>query len=391
MANNKPNYHSFLFSIAPKMDKVLSKFKSQETRANVDPHWFMQALIYSFKELKTFYKPATKINGLDVANYTSIPLIGGGIAGVTSFFQGLEWYWIALILIGTIMLLLVGIMVPVNLNRMLNLNHPYFYLPAYKTFRKHEFDLLNHTVHDKNISYTGLAEYVNGLVTKQTDELEIVKAVTEQYNKEKDLLRQEISQLKDKEETAIQTYQTFVEELEDELQWYETAIDYFVQLFHELYIILHRIGKGNCHFSDLKIIAGFTLYKKDGDKLTQIADQGTTGQNPLTIDLSRDNHNPWVISIVEATKKPANLFSSEPKEGYFIVSYRMNIGNKANETWIISLQITPSVNKRGYLLALTNDIIDQRVIFNMLHGLCQIIYKNNRIGNRKGDGTYGKK
>lgn len=384
----KPNYHGFLFNIAPKMDKVLNEFRIQEARNNVNPSWVGQAILLLLKEFKTLFKPILKINGNNVINLTIIPFIGGIIGGISSFFQGLEWYWCLLILIGCTTVLMT-IMIPFTLRRMLTLNHPYFFLPAYKKFRKHEFDLINHSVFDKHISYEGLAQFVNGLVTKQQDELAIVKEITKQYNHDKDHLTQEINKLREKEELAIQTYDNLIEELEEEIQWYENTIEYLVQLLHDLHIILHRIGKGSCNYSDLKLISGFTLYKKEGTNLIQLADEGTTGQNPTTINLSRGYHNPWIQSIVEAAKKQNNLFMNEPKQGYYIVSYRMNIGYKNNETWIISLQITPSVNKRGFLLTLTNDIIDQRVIFNMIHGLCQIVY-NLELTEKKGDGTYGK-
>lgn len=384
----KPNYHGFLFNVAPSMDKILNEFKRQEARADVAPPWLGQAIILIMKELKTFYKPVLKISNINVANLTTFPFIGGVAAGAIAFIKGMEWYWSLLVILGAIVLLL-SITIPFILTRMLDLHHPYFYLPAYKTFRKNEFDLLNHSVHDKQVSYSGLAQFVNGLMTRQHDELEVVKAITDQYNSEKETLREEIKNLREREEEAIQTYDTLIEDLEDEIQWYETVIDYLIQLFHELYIILHRIGKGQCHFSDLKLIAGYTLYKKEGNVLIQIADEGTTGQNPLKIDLTRKHHNPWVQSIVEAAGKQSNLFRNEPKEGYHIVSYRMNIGYDTNETWIISLQIAPSVNKRGYLLALTDDIIDQRVIFSMLHGLCQIVYNNGKL-EKKGDGSYGR-
>jgi hypothetical protein len=384
----KPNYHGFLFNIAPSMDKVLQTFKEQEARHNVSSHWIGQSINLLFKEMKTFYKPVVKIKEIEFTNLATIPVIGGFLGAIFSYIQGLEWYWITLIIVGAIALLLT-IMIPFILGRMLDLNHPYFYLPAYKTFRKNEFNLLNHTVYDKHVSYVGLAQFVNGLITKEVDELAVVNAITQQYNLEKETLRKEIIELREKEEFAIQAYDTLIEELEEEIRWYETVIEYLVQLFHELYVILHRIGKGNCGYSDLKLISGFTLYKKEGNKLKQIADEGATGQNPLIIDLARGYHNPWVQSIVEASQKQSNLFRNEPKEGYFIVSYRMNIGYNNNETWIISLQIAPSVNKRGFLLALTDDIIDQRVIFSMLHGLCQII-NNSQRSLEKGDGSYGK-
>ena len=388
--SEKPNYHGFLFNVAPSMDKILREFKNQEARANVSPHWIGQAFTLLLKELKTFYKPMMKIKDINVGNLTTLPVVGGIAAGILSFFQGLEWYWSSLILVGCIALLLCILIPTLCLNRMLDLHHPYFYLPAYKQFRKHEFDLLNHSIHDKNFSYQGLAEYVNGVLTKQENELEIVNAITKQYNEEKDQLRGEISELRSKEELAIEKYNELIEGLEDEIKWYEDGIQYLVELFHELHIILHRIGRGQCSFSDLKLIAGYTLYKKDGNVLTRIADEGTTGQNPLTIELSRKHHNPWIQSTVAAATKQSNLFKIEPKEGYYIVSYRMNVGYNNSETWIISLQIVPSVNKKGYLLALTDDIIDQRVIYSMLHGLCQIVYNNNRSTLGEGDVTNGR-
>jgi hypothetical protein len=386
--SEKPNYHGFLFKIAPSMDKILNEFTKQEARQDVASHWLVQCIILILKDIKTFYKPFKKINGMDIGNLTTLPVIGGVITGGVSFYQMHEWYWSFLILIGVIVLLL-SIMIPFYLKRMLDLYNPYFHLPAYKKFRRNEFDLLNHSIHDKQISYNGLAQFVNGIMTKQRDEIDVVNAITQQYNLEKEYLRKEISLLRDKEEDVIETYKSLIDELEDEIQWYERGIDYLVQLFHEFYIIIHRIGNGKCNFSDLDIIAGFTLYKKEGKILTRIADEGTTGQNPQTIDLKRRHHNPWIRSIVEAAGKETNLFKNEPKEGYFIVSYRMNIGDRNDETWIISLQITPSVNEKGYLLALTDDIIDQRIIFKILHGLCQIIY-NNRSAKKEVDGSYGK-
>lgn len=187
---DKPNYHGFLFNIAPSMDKVLQKFKEQEARHNVSPPWLGQSINLLFKEMRTFYKPIVKIKEVEFTNLTTIPVIGGFLGGIFSFIQGLEWYWITLIIVGAIAILL-AIMIPFILGRMLDLHHPYFYLPAYKTFRKNEFNLLNHTVHDKHVSYGGLAHFVNGLITKKEDELAVVKAITEQYNQEKESLRQQ--------------------------------------------------------------------------------------------------------------------------------------------------------------------------------------------------------
>lgn len=34
----EPNYHGFLFNVAPSMDKVLNEFKKQEARKDVVPH-----------------------------------------------------------------------------------------------------------------------------------------------------------------------------------------------------------------------------------------------------------------------------------------------------------------------------------------------------------------
>ncbi|MDA6161877.1 hypothetical protein OSK10_26785, partial [Escherichia coli] len=104
------------------------------------------------KELKTFYKPVLKISNINVANLTTYPVIGGVAAGAIAFIKGMEWYWSLLVILGAIVLLL-SITIPFILTRMLDLHHPYFYLPAYKTFRKNEFDLLNHSVHDKQVSY----------------------------------------------------------------------------------------------------------------------------------------------------------------------------------------------------------------------------------------------
>src|SRR5690606_37529589 len=96
----KPNYHGFLYNIAPSMDKILNDFKRQEARKDVSPHWLIQSIILLLKSIKTFYKPKIKINNINIGNLTTLPIIGGIIAGIASYFQGLEWYWSLLVFIG---------------------------------------------------------------------------------------------------------------------------------------------------------------------------------------------------------------------------------------------------------------------------------------------------
>ncbi len=386
--SDTPNYHAFLHRIAPEMDNVLEKFRTQEARENIAPHWILQTLLLLLIDLKSFYRPLYKIQGLTVTNLTSLPILGGILTGSYSYFQGLNLYLIILLVLCSF-IVLTTITFIFYLKRMVNIQHPFFHLPAYKKFRQTEFDLLNHSVIDKNFSYTGLAAFVNGLVTKQKDEALVVTTVTGQYNLEKEQLKKDIAELRAKEEDVIQTYTDIIDDLNEEVEWYEVVIGYLVELLHDLYIILHRIGNGNYGFSDLKLISGFTLYEKQNRKLVLIADESTTGQNPNTVDLDRKRHNPWVQSIVAASERHGNLYHTEPKEGYFVVSYRMSIGYAHSKTWIISLQITPSINEKAFLLALSNDIIDQRVIYNMLHGLCQIINNQQHNKSLKGGGSYG--
>lgn len=74
--SDHPNYHGFLHNLAPKMDKVLDKFRTESTREDIKSNWFLDLILLMAKDLKKFYKPISVIGKVKVANLTSLPLIG---------------------------------------------------------------------------------------------------------------------------------------------------------------------------------------------------------------------------------------------------------------------------------------------------------------------------
>ncbi|WP_407267723.1 hypothetical protein [Radiobacillus sp. PE A8.2] len=325
-----------------------------------------------------------KINKMKDINLTGLPVIGGMVTAVIIWFVKLNLLW-TIVSALTVFIFLFVILIPHYLWKMIDIYSPHFHLPTYKRFRPNEFELLNQTVLDKQFSYSGLAEYVNGVVTKQADELKVVEAIIKQFNYEKEEYKREIQKLNSKEKEIIEEFTDAIENLDDELEWSETVIMYLIEFIQDIYVVMHRIASGIFNYSDLKLISGFTIYQVEDNELRRIADEGTTGQTPIHIKLNRPYHTPWVQTIVDAAKNNKQLvfLSNQPRAGYHVVSFKFFLQN-SKKTWVFSLQIHESTNQRGFLLSLSDDIIDQTVIYEMLYGLCMILDDNQEKKKIKG-------
>ena len=386
--SDKPNYHGFLHNFAPEMDKVLDIFRTESTRENIKSNWLLNLFLLMLKDLRKCFKPIYKINNVKVTNLTGLSVVGGLITSIITWFLSLDWAWVAVIGFASFILILLCLF-PYYRDKMLDIYHPFFHLPAYKKFRTNEYELLNHSVMDRHFSYNGLANHINEVLTKQDEDSKVAEMMTKQYNDQKDEFQKNIQEQVVREKEIVKEYRDEIEKLNDDLDRYETVITYLVEFIQEIYIIMHRIASGMFHFSDLKVISGFTIYQMKENELTRIADEGTTGQTPKYIDLNGENFNPWVQTIIDAAKgkKELELRNNQPKVGYEVVSFKFFLG-KSKKTWIFSLQIHPSTNPRGYLLALSDNIIDKTVIYDMLYGLCLIL--DDKLEERKGDGTIGR-
>ncbi|MFD2216491.1 hypothetical protein [Metabacillus endolithicus] len=387
--SEKLNYHGFLHNLAPKMDKVLDIFRTESTKDDIKSNWFGDLVLLIIKDLKKFYKPVTTVGKMKIANLTGLPIIGGAVASVITWFAELHWALIA----GITLLVFVAIflcLIPFYKDKMLNIYHPYFNLQAYKKYRPIEYELLNHTVYDKHFSYSGLAAYVTGVLTKQDEDSKIVQAITTQYNKQEENLKNEILELRNREQSAMDEYRDTIKELDLEIEVYESTVSYLVHLIDHIQKILLRISSDDFDYPDLAIISDFTLYEyQEGMKLKKIADVGTTAEFPKYIDLEREMHHPKIQSIIDVfNSTTSDMYHNQPEDGYEVVSYKMKMGKERNNTiWIISLQINKSVNERGLLLSVSNDIVDKRVIYKILLGLSRILYDKIEREEKKGAGS----
>lgn len=100
-------------------------------------------------------------------------------------------------------------------------------------------------------------------------------------------------------------------------------------------------------------------------------------------------HHPKIQSIIDVfNSNTSDMYHNQPEDGYEVVSYKMKMGKERNNTiWIISLQINKSVNERGFLLSVSNDIVDKRVIYKILLGLSRILYDKIEREEKKGAGS----
>ncbi|WP_132746397.1 hypothetical protein [Scopulibacillus darangshiensis] len=152
-------------------------------------------------------------------------------------------------------------------------------------------------------------------------------------------------------------------------------------MLEKINVILFRIENELFSFSDLNFLTGFTIYEIDGNVLRKIpnADHGTTGASKDVIPLDDGKYENYA-SVRLAKEKDKTKYTlplqQEVRNGYYIVSYRMNMGIDPNKIWIFNFHVNSETNEMAWNLLQNDDILNVSEVYRLFHALCLIILRN---------------
>lgn len=379
MSKDEINYHSTLKSVANVYDPPIALMRYHVQNEPTLYKWPVHLFLLQIKDIKRLTGVFKSFKNI---NFSALPIIGSIMAPIIT---ALTLEVNSLVLVGSsiglyIILFLCGM--PYYFMKMLSITEKNdFHIGAYRKFRSTEYEMFSIFLGNNTITFQGLYDYVTGILTKQESELEIVKAVTNQFNQEKAELKRENKELRtekeEKEQSIVDHYDKLVNELNEEMGATELGLKYLIELLADINNVLYRIVNNCLWYSDLKILSGITLYRLDEDVLYKEADEGTSGNSPEKISINDEKYKHYAMvtavkSEIESPKK------NEPREGYFIISHKMKM--KKNEydtdTWIINFHVNKELNNKAWQLILNHDIISNKEVYRIFHALCLFLYTN---------------
>lgn len=379
MTSTKTNYHSALKNVAEIFDPPIAQMRLHFQRESSLQKWPVHLLLLQFKDIAKLTKVFKDIKNI---NFSAIPLIGTALPAIVTLINSELNNWvIAGGSIGLyIFLFLCGI--PYYFLKMISIEEKeYFHIGAYRKFCSTEYKAFSRFLNEDNLSFGGLYDYVTGVLTKQADELKIVEIVTKQYNLEKEELRRENKEIREKgeksEQLIVDYYNDLINELNEEIGVTETGLRYLNELLADITNVMYRMVNNCFGVSDLKILSGITLYKLDGDMLFKLADEGTSGSNPNRIEVNEENAQRYSMLAV-LDKDNHSPKKNQPRDGYYIISHKMKMQkeNHKVDTWIINFHVNKELNNKAWQLLLDYDIISNKEVYRIFHALCLFLYTN---------------
>lgn len=327
--------------------------------------------------------------GLKNVNFTpSLPLLAGSIlAPLVSLFS--EMNWLQLMGIG----LLIGYIISFALAplEMVKFTSPYFHLGAYALFRKQEYQLFKKALlDDVNPLYFGpIYDYISMLLTKENlgqHELKLIHDRIDSFlNSEKSEYKSHIKVLeerfKEKQEEhvkAIKDYDQQLEKLVKSHHELHKGLGWVIEFIKATTTSLYRKKNNYFSYADLARIigCGVTIYEIQGEQLVKIADEGTSGHSPKVISINDSKYEEWAVVKVAGDEKVEEKID-EPYPGRFVVARRMLMSY--GKEWIINFHFDET-DDRALFLIVTDDIIDTKEVFRMIHSICLLKQEKDQRG-----------
>lgn len=360
MKEVKLNYHSFIGDLSKMFDPIILKMRQQDPSK-----WRREAWLLPLRTYLSVFRTAGVLSKI---GWGSLPIIGPALIVGAGYIVSLP-AWI----IGVSTLLIVAtvywLMVSRCVKQMATLGHPHFHIGAFQEKRPTEYQLwapfLKYTA-----TFEGLFNFLTPLFNLQNGEdmkglveftrgrIEAVESEKEEYKSARDFLQREVER-------------------------YEKGLTYLVDVIKKINLSLYRMANDCMNFYELDFVCAYTIYQVEGDTIRKIVDKGTSGASPDVISLTKENADKYAAVYVAMLPEEEDAFSyNNPFPGRTVASYRMKV---MDETWIWNFHFDDSDDK-ALQLTLSNDIIEVREIYRLVHAFC-IIVKREIEG--KGGTHYG--
>lgn len=322
--------------------------------------WKGQAWLGPFKLLKGAMRSAS---ALGKVAWGSLPVIGPALLVVCGWLAQLPIWFIAILTLA-ILFLAYWMIVIVYTGQMATIGHTNFNVGAFKAKRPLEYKLWAPFLNKHNASFEGLLNFITPIFNPN-DEAD-VKAIIHYTKGHVDSMQSEMAQ-----------YRSARDYLQSEVDRHERVIGYLVDMIKAINKSLYRLANNCMNFHELDFVCAYTIYKVDKDVIHKIYDKGTTGSSPATIALNEVNANKYAAVYVAMLPEGEEAFSyNNPFPGRTVASYRMRV---MNETWIWNFHFDQS-NDRALMLTLSDDIIEIREIYRLVHAFCLVLQKRQIEG-----------
>lgn len=354
----KSNYHSYLSEVKDSIDPVIAVMRSQSGQA-----WRGKAWLGPLKELSAYVK---HLKLLTAISWTSLPIIGPIIVGYAANKYGTVPMWGA-ITGGVILAVVIYIFyVKWYEGKMATIGDARFHVEAMKAKRPKEYEKTwSHFVKKSDFTFNGLYEFVNATFSQHGDP-DAISHVVAYSQGQHEFMQTTIADL----QTTIEMQASALEELESEISLSEKAISYLVGLIKKINTNLYRITNEKFTLYDMDFVTGFSLYKKEENKLKLWLDKGTSGAIKGDLDLTDDVGK--YAAVDAANSLSTDAFINNPYPGRYIVAFKMNM--LQGETWIWCFHFDDD-DDRALSLTLSSDIIEARQIRRLIHAFCLILHK----------------
>lgn len=346
----KVNYHSFIAELKTVFDPVLHVMRNQDASS-----WRGHAWRGPLKWLKGAMRSASALGKIA---WGSLPIIGPGLLVAGGWFAKLP-IWLIAVLTVVILFLVYWILVMIYTGKMATIGHPNFHVGAFKAKRPSEYKLWVPFLQKHNANFEGLLNFITPIFNPN-DGVD-VKAVIEYAKGHVDAAQSEVAQ-----------YRSARDYLQAEVDKHERAVGYLVDVIKAINKSLYRIVNDCMNFHELDFVCAYTIYKVEGNVIRKIHDKGTTGASPGTIDLTEENANKYAAAYVAMLPEGEEAFSyNNPFPGRTVASYRMRV---FDETWIWNFHFDDS-NDKALMLTLSDDIIEIREVYRLVHAFCLVLRK----------------
>lgn len=250
---------------------------------------------------------------------------------------------------------------------MASMGNPEFHIGAFKAKRKKEYQMWSPFFQNHNATFGGLYSFVTPLLTSSRDNIDSVVSLAQ-------------LQVNSAQDTA-ERFRSDRDFLQSEVLRYENAVGYLVELVKVINKSLYRLVNGLMNSSEMNFICAFTVYEVEDGLIRKKWDHWTTGASPKTLDLTVENASKYAAVYVAMQSPDEDSFSyNNPFPGRTVASYRMKMLEE--KTWVWNFHFDDS-NERALKLALSNDIIEVREVYRLVHAFCLLLQKQE-IEGREG-------
>ncbi|MEF2246433.1 hypothetical protein [Paenibacillus sp. IITD108] len=349
------NYHSFIEELSTEFDPVIKKMRNQDPSS-----WIKEAWLGPLKSFKGLIRSAGVIGKI---GWGSLPFIGPLLIAIGGYFASLP---IWLIIVSTIIIIgiVYWIIVIRYTTKMVVMGHPNFHIGAFKAKRPTEYKFWAPFLQKHTATFGGLLDFITPIFTPNNGI--DVKSVIEYTKGHLDAMQSEMEQLR-----SAQDY------LQLEVEKYEQAVGYLVEMVKAINKSLFRLANDCMDYNELDFICAYTIYKVEDDSIYKVHDKGTSGISPKKILLTKENADKYAAVYVAMLPEGEDGFSyNNPYPGRTVASYRMNI---YGEVWIWNFHFDDS-NDKALKLTLTDDIIEIREVYRLVHAFCLVLYKRENEG-----------